>query len=129
MAGLLDERAEDFAIREAMMWVCNTAISATRSCPPVPGFSGSSAVSLSDQRRISLIVRAERPHLDAARTAGRGGLHWRRAFQTGLGRAIRLADRIKRPARSWATHLVRYHPNAPFSGYKMSGLPIAPCQQ
>jgi len=42
-------------------------------------------------------------------------------IQTGnLGRALRLADRIK-AGTVWLNTWHRYHPNAPFGGYKMSG--------
>jgi aldehyde dehydrogenase (NAD+) len=42
-------------------------------------------------------------------------------IQTGnLGRAIRLADRI-RAGTVWLNTWHKYHPNAPFGGYKMSG--------
>jgi aldehyde dehydrogenase (NAD+) len=41
--------------------------------------------------------------------------------QTGnLGRALRLADRIK-AGTVWINTWHKYHPNAPFGGYKMSG--------
>lgn len=42
-------------------------------------------------------------------------------IQTGsLGRALRLADRI-RAGTVWINTWHKYHPNAPFGGYKMSG--------
>ena len=42
-------------------------------------------------------------------------------IQTGdLGRALRLADRIK-AGTVWLNTWHKYHPNAPFGGYKMSG--------
>jgi aldehyde dehydrogenase (NAD+) len=42
-------------------------------------------------------------------------------IQTGdLGRAIRLADKIK-AGTVWINTWHKYHPNAPFGGYKMSG--------
>jgi aldehyde dehydrogenase (NAD+) len=42
-------------------------------------------------------------------------------IQTGnLGRALRLADKIK-AGTVWINTWHRYHPNAPFGGYKMSG--------
>ena len=42
-------------------------------------------------------------------------------IQTGdLGRALRLADRIK-AGTVWINTWHKYHPNAPFGGYKMSG--------
>jgi aldehyde dehydrogenase (NAD+) len=42
-------------------------------------------------------------------------------IQTGnLGRALRLADRI-RAGTVWLNTWHKYHPNAPFGGYKMSG--------
>ena len=39
---------------------------------------------------------------------------------TDLGRALRLADRIK-AGTVWLNTWHKYHPNAPFGGYKMSG--------
>lgn len=42
-------------------------------------------------------------------------------IQTGdLGRGLRLADRIHAGA-VWLNTWHKYHPNAPFGGYKMSG--------
>jgi aldehyde dehydrogenase (NAD+) len=42
-------------------------------------------------------------------------------MQTGdLGRAIRLADKIK-AGTVWINTWHKYHPSAPFGGYKMSG--------
>jgi aldehyde dehydrogenase (NAD+) len=42
-------------------------------------------------------------------------------IQTGnLGRALRLADRI-RAGTVWINTWHKYHPNAPFGGFKMSG--------
>jgi aldehyde dehydrogenase (NAD+) len=37
-----------------------------------------------------------------------------------IGRALRLADRIK-AGTVWLNTWHKYHPNAPFGGYKMSG--------
>jgi len=42
-------------------------------------------------------------------------------IQTGdIGRALRLADKIKADA-VWLNTWRKYHPDAPFGGYKMSG--------
>ncbi len=42
-------------------------------------------------------------------------------IQTGdIGRALRLADRIK-AGTVWLNTWHKYHPNAPFGGYRMSG--------
>jgi len=39
---------------------------------------------------------------------------------SGLGKALRLADRIK-AGTVWLNTWHKYHPNAPFGGFKMSG--------
>jgi acyl-CoA reductase-like NAD-dependent aldehyde dehydrogenase len=104
MADLLDARAEDFAIREAM----------------------DMGMPYHDFRREEIFgpvlpVIPFEGEEEAIRIANDTPYGLASGIQTGnLGRALRLADRIK-AGTVWLNTWHKYHPNAPFGGYKMSG--------